>query len=217
MKTHPPHGFTLIELLVVIAIIATLAALLLPVLAKAKNRSQATACLNNLKQIGLASHMYSDDNADALPRTSHQGASWVSTLQPYCAGTNLWRCPQDPNRTRLYSYALNDFLLPSYRGDASTTRYARFTSVPAPTVTFFMAECADAYASSDHFHFANPDDGGFSPPHFAAAIAVARHAPAANYLFVDGHVERIAWRAVQTKLTNQGSRFVNPAGQFPQL
>jgi len=216
MKTQTHSGFTLIELLVVIAIIATLAAMLLPVLAKAKSRSYAIACLNNLKQIGLASRMYSDDNADALPRTSHQGASWVSTLQPYCAGTNLWRCPRDPNRTRLYSYALNDYLLPSYRGDATTTRYARFTSVPAPAVTFFMAECADAYASSDHFHFANPDDGGFGPPHFSAAIAVARHALTADYLFVDGHVERLAWRALQSKLTNHGSRFVNPAGHVPQ-
>ena len=213
IRTH--RGFTLIELLVVIAIIATLAAMLLPVLAKAKSRSHAIACLNNLKQIGLASRMYSDDNADALPRTSHQGASWVSTLQPYCAGTNLWGCQRYPNRTRLYSYALNDFLLPTYR-DPSAPRYPRFTSVPAPTVTFFMAECADAYATSDHFHFANSDHGGFAPPHFAAAIAVTRHALTANYLFVDGHVERIAWRALQSRLTSQGSRFVNPAGHFPQ-
>jgi len=202
--------------LVVIAIIAVLAAMLLPVLAKAKNRSQAITCLNNLKQIGLASRMYGDDNADALPRTSHQGASWVSTLQPYCAGTNLWRCRCDSNRARLYSYALNDFLLPSYRGDSPTQRYFRFTSVPAPAATFFMAECADAYASSDHFHFANPDDGGFSPQNFATAVAVDRHELAANYLFVDGYVERITWRSLKTKLAAAGSRFVNPAGYNPQ-
>ncbi len=213
IRTH--RGFTLIELLVVIAIIATLAAMLLPVLAKAKSRSYAIACLNNLKQIGLASRMYSDDNADALPRTSHQGASWVSTLQPYCAGTNLWRCQRDPNRTRLYSYALNDYLLPSSRADSTVTRYPRFTSVPAPVETFFMAECADAYASSDHFHFAGPDGEHYSPPHFAAAVAVYRHDLAANFLFVDGHVERITWRSLKTKLTAAGSRFVNPTGHNP--
>jgi prepilin-type N-terminal cleavage/methylation domain-containing protein/prepilin-type processing-associated H-X9-DG protein len=206
------RAFTLVELLVVIAIIAILAGLLLPALGRAKTHAWGAACQNHLRQIGLASHMYADDYGDALPRSSHQGRSWVGSLQPYTDGTNLWRCPRDRHKTRLYSYAINDFLLP-HEPEVGGADYSRLNFVPGPASTLFMSECADGYASSDHFHFNPTTEGDYSPLTFKEQVAVDRHLEAANYLFVDSHVERLTWGRVKPKLTERGSRFVDPAGK----
>jgi len=74
MKKQATKAFTLIELLVVIAIIAILAAMLLPALAAAKKKAQKISCVNNLKQVGLALRMWSDDNGSKYPMTVSTGS-----------------------------------------------------------------------------------------------------------------------------------------------
>jgi prepilin-type processing-associated H-X9-DG protein len=135
----------------------------------------------------------------------------VSTLQPYCAGTNLWRCARDTHPTRRYSFALNDYLLPP-AADSSEPDYSKTTKVPTPTDTFWLGECHDKYVSNDHFHFSPANDGDYSPASFTSQIATARHLAGANYLFVDGHAQLLKWSLLQTELTRPGSRFVNPTG-----
>jgi len=194
-------GFTLIELLVVIAIIGILASLLLPALSQAKARGKAIACVNNLKQVGLATSIYAHDFNGRI------------MLDSFAGGTNNWALILSTN-TNVKTE--DSFVCPSYkpfhwmnwlniygiRMDAPTN------CTSGPKRIYFRTDCVSK--PSEYLHLADTTSqaqGGYTAWQYyffrvssGLRIVHARHARRANSYFLDGHVEACG----QQRLENLG-------------
>jgi hypothetical protein len=207
--------------LVVVAVIAILASMILPALARTKARSAAATCLNNLKQWGAATLLYTAENDDFLPRdgsitgTSTNQAWYVDLpliidLAP-CAqmpwytnpaaslGHSIWICPSNPRKSTLTSHYLFHYCVnENVNGTGTNSKATRLGSICRPTKTVWLFDSKN-----------QPPAGSVN------FVGTNAHNLAAQMVFLDGRAARIPrrelWNAATRKwVTNSPLVVFNP-------
>ncbi|MBU0610327.1 MAG: DUF1559 domain-containing protein [Armatimonadetes bacterium] len=190
-------GFTLIELLVVIAIIAILAAILFPVFARAREKARQSACLSNMKQIGLAMMSYAQDYDEQLSLswydadgstdgTNGVDYTWRSAVLPYAKNAQIFLCPSK-KMTSVFTGGLDMGDNGAY--GINEVHWANVTSSEPPAGKGlgdiqYPAQCILFGETDGSQSFSNTDG---LDTHGYVFNGATRHNDGANFTYCDGH------------------------------
>jgi prepilin-type N-terminal cleavage/methylation domain-containing protein len=223
MKATTRRGFTLIELLVVIAIIAILAAILFPVFAQAREKARTTACMNNMKQLGLGIKMYMDNYDDTYPISGCVAvkSSWVwvpssnvidvtkGSIFPYVKAKGAFFCPSDgdekgqegANSPSFLSYSMNQNFMNA--GGVADAGPVAESDVPDPSGTILLLEESNKSVGGGGLN-----DGCYYPANSNDFVA-ERHNKGGMFVMADTHAK---WYLANDTLNKVGSKIVK--GRF---
>jgi prepilin-type N-terminal cleavage/methylation domain-containing protein/prepilin-type processing-associated H-X9-DG protein len=200
---HRRHGFTLIELLVVIAIIAILAAILFPVFSRARAKARQTACLSNVKQLGLGITMYAQDYDEVMPPWGYKlnGAapnsngtdnvaqgfySWDTLISPYIRNQQILICPDNPFGKGFRGYAAARY---AFSSPESSRFFVVVTgAMPDPSQTIML------FDKGAQLPGASGDAAGENPfqSHSSTGYGLDTtmfHNGGKNFAYCDGHAK----------------------------
>lgn len=202
------RGFTLIELLVVIAIIAILAAILFPVFARAREKARQTSCLNNVKELALAFHMYVQDYDETTPAhyrtlatsiTMPDGSGtwaynpWANQLYPYVMNVQVYHCPSSPELFTFTNWTSYNYAYNYYGGRLTNLRIA---VIQRPAELLVLVDGGSYIANPFVAPGANPalrtDPGG----HYYIDAVKAWHNDGCNIAYADGHAKWLQYNEV---------------------